>query len=159
MSISNKIWTKKIPIINKKNINVESAILNEIEIQRIASTYGFTPKILNVTKNDFEYQIQMELIEAECLANKYGEEPCDIPEQYWNQMKSIVSILFYREGIEYIDITPYNFIEKNNKIYLIDFGHAFYTPEPNALLPPTNWFLSDFMDRTQQVKCFNPDFR
>ncbi len=155
-----QIWTKKIPIINKKGINVEHNILNEIKLQKIASTYGFTPKILDVVKTEGEYHISMEHIEEECLANKYGEEPEDIPKQYWNQIKSILNVLFDREGIEYIDITPYNFIEKDNKLYLIDFGHAFLTPKLNPKkLIPTNWFLRDFLDRTKQVWEFNPDFR
>ena len=32
-----------------------------------------------------------------------------------------------KENIEYIDITPYNFIEKDGKVFIIDFGHAYYT--------------------------------
>jgi tRNA A-37 threonylcarbamoyl transferase component Bud32 len=27
-------------------------------------------------------------------------------------------------GIEYLDVTPYNFIEKDGTVYIIDFGHA-----------------------------------
>lgn len=153
MSTLNKIWTKKIPIINKKGVSQETNILNEINIQKIASTYGFTPKILNVIKTDLEYQIQMEQIGSDCLANQYGENPSDIPEEFWDQMRCIVNILLVREGIEYIDITPYNFIELNNKIYLIDFGHARFRTKSTQI----NWFLKRFL--FGMINEYNPDFR
>ena len=153
MSTSNQIWTKIIPIINSNGISQETNILNEINLQTIASTYGFTPKILNVIKTDSEYQIQMEQISSDCLANQYGENPSDIPEEFWNQMRCIVNMLLVREGIEYIDITPYNFIELNNKIYLIDFGHA----RLKTKLKPINWFLKQFL--FEKINEYNPDFR
>ena len=33
------------------------------------------------------------------------------------------------ESIQYIDVTPYNFIEKDHEVYIIDFGHASYIYE------------------------------
>lgn len=60
-------------------------------------------------------------IDAICLANKYGDKPYNIPKHCWYQIKYIISLLFDGECIENIDMTPYNFIEKNDKIYLIDF--------------------------------------
>jgi len=100
----------------------------------------------------------MEKINAMCLADKYGDKPYDIPKHYWYQIKSI-SLLFYREGMEYIDITLYNFIEKNDKIYLIDFGHAFYSSKINLSNSiPSNWFLRDFLEHSKQIYKYNQDF-
>lgn len=151
--MNEEIWTKTIPVINSKGINQESNILNEINIQKIASTYGFTPKILGFTKTDTVYQIQMEKITSDCLANNYGENPSDIPDYFWNQMRAIINILYWREQIEYIDITPYNFIEHNDKIYLIDFGHA----RKKSSSKSTNWFLKKFL--FENVNEYNPDFK
>jgi hypothetical protein len=55
------------------------------------------------------------------------------------------------EGIEYIDITGYNFIEKDNKIYIIDFGDAEYSKKWKK----TNWFLEEFLNGHHG---WNPDF-
>ena len=60
----------------------------------------------------------------------------------------IIEILYYTENIEYIDITPYNFIEKNEKIYIIDFGHANYRKAKN-------YFLREFLDGLNK---WNSDF-
>lgn len=83
-------------------------------------------------------------------------EPEDIPKQYWKQIKSIIQILYEYEKIQYIDITPYNFIEKDNKIYLIDFGHAYLSDKSS--IQPQNWFLKDFLSNKEFMK-FNPDFK
>lgn len=160
------IWTKRIPIINSNGINQESNIIREIQLQKISSTYGFTPPILNVSvnrnSNSNEYIIQMEKIDGECLANSWGDKPTDIPENFFHQIRCIVKLLFFREGIEYIDITPYNFLEKNGRIYLIDFGHAYFTPvnpqnSNKSKITPTNWFLKEFI--TSEINEYNPDFK
>ena len=118
-------FIKTIKLFNSKGIDITDSIEREIKLQKISSSYGFTPKIISTWINDGVYYIEMEKIDTMCLADKYGETSDDIPKKYWYQIKSIINLLFYREGIEYIDITPYNFIEKNDKIYLIDFGHAY----------------------------------
>jgi serine/threonine-protein kinase RIO1 len=124
--------------------------LLEIELQRVASTHGFTPKVLSQDGLEFE----MEELEAPCLANVYGENPKDIPFGVWEQIVNILSVLYDHEGIEYIDITPYNFIEVDGKVWIIDFGHAFYTLSPNR---PDNWFLRDFL--IHGTYTWNPDFK
>jgi tRNA A-37 threonylcarbamoyl transferase component Bud32 len=151
--MSEQFWTKTIPIINKKGVSDESNILKEIQIQKVASSYGFTPKIINVNKDDTNYYIQMENLNRLCLADIYGEEPPDLPEHFWNQMRCIVKLLYVREGIEYIDITPYNFIDIDDKIYLIDFGHARW----KTSIRPINWFLKKFIG--SEINEYNPDFK
>ena len=86
------------------------------------------------------------------LKDKYGEDPLNVPKIIWDQIRTIIKILYHQEGIEYIDITGYNFIEKNGKVYIIDFGDAVYN-KPDIEI---NWFLSKFLDGHNG---WNPDFK
>jgi tRNA A-37 threonylcarbamoyl transferase component Bud32 len=92
----------------------------------------------------------MEDLEADCLANVYGENPDDIPMWIWDEIRMMVKTLLDEEGIEYLDITPYNFIEKDKRIYMIDFGDAKYVDGE------TNWFLQEFIDGENY---WNPDYK
>jgi tRNA A-37 threonylcarbamoyl transferase component Bud32 len=136
----------------------ERKISREIEMQEISANYGFSPKIIKsqitFNKEDGKYigNITMEHINEMCIADKYGEDPKKVPKLIWDQIRTILKILYNEEGIEYIDITGYNFIEKNNKVYIIDFGDAIYTKTDNEM----NWFLSDFLSG---YNGWNPDFR
>jgi tRNA A-37 threonylcarbamoyl transferase component Bud32 len=125
-----------------------STIENEVELQRVAVLYGYSPPIFNVTTDE----IYMEDLEASCLADIYGDNPVDIPEWIWESIRTMLGSLYRYEDIEYIDITPYNFVEKDDKIYLIDFGHARYKSKTR----PMNWFLSEFLDGENS---WNPDFK
>ena len=128
----------------------------EAELQTIAATYGFTPHLYDVLTVENSVVLCMERIQSPCLAEKYGDEESKIPKPLWKQIYNILVTLFEREGIEYIDITPYNFIEHEGKVYIIDFGHAFYTPKENGG-KPTNWFLRKFL--VNEECGWNPDFR
>jgi tRNA A-37 threonylcarbamoyl transferase component Bud32 len=136
----------------------EDKIIKEIEIQQIASTYGFCPKIIsydikyNPKDNKYIGNITMENLDEMCLADKYGEDAENIPKIIWDQIRTIVKILYYEKGIEYIDITGYNFIEIYGKVYIIDFGDAIYTKKGDKM----NWFLREFLDGYNN---FNPDFK
>ena len=125
---------------------------SEIELQTIAAGYGFSPKISEVEYYDDTCKITMAHMEAECLANIYGDDPEDIPPWIWDQIRTMVTTLYEHEGIEYVDITPYNFIEKDNRIYMIDFGDARYTDNNK----PADWFLREFMDGENS---WNPDYK
>ena len=122
----------------------------EIELQKIAAAYGFAPNIHDVKKFPDRYEVTMDKIDNMCLADMYSEDPKKIPRYIWHEIHSILTILYEREGIEYIDITGYNFIEKDNKVYIIDFGDAKYT-QPGQV----NWFLKHFLDGDYG---WNPDF-
>ena len=125
-----------------------SQVQKEAKFQQIASTYGFAPKIYNVTNDE----IHMEDLQEMCLADKYGDDPEDIPSYIWTSIRNIINTLYYEAGIEYIDITPYNFIEKDDKVYIIDFGHAEFTANRSRM----NWFVEEFLDGTNE---WNSDFR
>ena len=93
----------------------------------------------------------MEDLNAPCLADVYGEDPDDIPTWIWDQIRMMVRTLINEEGIEYPDITPYNFIEKDNKVYMIDFGDAKYLEYNNI-----SWFVQEFIDGENS---WNPDYK
>ena len=122
----------------------------EIELQDIAASYGFAPKIQHVDGN----VVQMDSIDGLCLADQYTDDPAKIPKKIWLEIHRILSILFEREGIEYVDITGYNFIEDSDgKIWILDFGDAYYTDKNRN--KKINWFLKEFLDEPYG---WNPDF-
>jgi tRNA A-37 threonylcarbamoyl transferase component Bud32 len=124
----------------------------EAELQRKAYNFVPTPKVIDLVYNDNEGIIAMEKIPGMCLADIYGEDPYEIPEHVWQQIHDIIYTLYNDAGIEYIDITPYNFIEVNDKVYIIDFGHAYYKNDYTE----TNWFLAGFLHGLNE---WNPDFK
>jgi tRNA A-37 threonylcarbamoyl transferase component Bud32 len=134
-----------------KQVSADSSE-NEVELQTIAASRGFSPKIISTSTQGNTCLIFMENLDADCLADVYGEDPDDIPTWIWDRIRTMVKTLLYDEGIEYIDITPYNFIEKNNRIYMIDFGDAKYT-KPNELI---SWFLEEFIEGENS---WNPDYK
>jgi RIO-like serine/threonine protein kinase len=106
----------------------------------------------NEVKKEYTGEVTMEHLDALCLADMYTDDPEKIPAEIWEKIRNIVRILYNDEGIEYIDITGYNFIEKDNKIYIIDFGDAKYTKKTEKI----NWFLEEFLNG---YNGWNPDFR
>ena len=79
------------------------------------------PKIISYDK---EKEIMvMHKINAMNLSDMFGEKSSDIDEYYFDEIRTIIKTLS-DNGIEYPDITGYNFIEHDNKIWIIDFEHA-----------------------------------
>lgn len=141
MGLSGKMFVKQIPAGDPEI---------EIEFQNIAAEYDFCPRIIKTERYGKRVRIYMEDIEEEPLAVTYGENADDIPEWIWKEIRYMVQTLYEEEGIEYVDITPYNFIEKDDRIYMIDFGDAKYTTgQPD-------WFLSEFLDGENS---WNPDYK
>lgn len=79
------------------------------------------PKIISYDKKT--ETMVMEKIENMNLSDMFGEKPSDIDEYYFDEIRTIIKTLS-DNGIEYPDITGYNFIEHNNKIWIVDFEHA-----------------------------------
>ena len=93
----------------------------------------------------------MEDIDEMCLADMYGENIKDIPQHLLEQIYDILVKLYLQASIEYTDITPYNFIEKEGRVYIIDFGDA-------KLVESRNWFLEEIF-KHKLIIGWNPDFR
>ena len=133
----------------QKVVSFETAEL-EIEIQQISARYGFSPKVLTIEHiSDEETMIGMDDLDADTLFEIYGDSPENVPAWIWDSIRAMVSTLYEEEGIEYPDITPYNFIEKGDRIYMIDFGDAKYAEGEQ------NWFLAEFLEGSNM---WNPDF-
>ena len=79
------------------------------------------PKIISYDKQK-EIMV-MHKINALNLSDMFGEKSSDIDEYYFDEIRTIIKTLS-DNGIEYPDITGYNFIEHDNKIWIIDFEHA-----------------------------------
>ena len=93
----------------------------EAIFQTIAATYGISP---NIVSTDCSTYIKMVHLNEPCIADKYGENLDDIPEDIQEQIIEILWALYHECGIEYLDVTPYNFIEKKCRVYVVDFGDA-----------------------------------
>ena len=79
------------------------------------------PKIISYDKQK-EIMV-MHKINALNLSDMFGEKSSDIDEYYFDEIRTIIKTLSDNR-IEYPDITGYNFIEHDNKIWIIDFEHA-----------------------------------
>jgi tRNA A-37 threonylcarbamoyl transferase component Bud32 len=135
------MFVKEIPI---------NGCTNEITLQTIAASYGFSPNIISTGIFNGKCYITMEHIDELCLADKYGEDPRDIPSWIWVEIRYMIKTLLDKECIEYRDITGYNFIEKDGKVWMIDFGHARH--KGNKL----DWFVKEFIDGENS---WNPDYK
>lgn len=95
-------------------------IVREVRLQQISANLGLSPKVLRTDNKTF---IEMEKIDDMALAYHYGYDVEELPNDIRKQVYDLVETL-YKHGIQYVDITPYNFIEKDGKVWVIDFGHA-----------------------------------
>ena len=66
-----------------------------------------------------------------------------------------MNTLLEKEAIEYVDISPYNFIEVDDNIYVVNFKDAFYSDEKTGGDGYINEFLDDFLEGEND---WNPDF-
>jgi len=83
------------------------------------------------------------------ISNMYGEGSNDPPEYVFDEIRQIIKKL-YDHGIVYPDITGYNFIEWDGKIWIIDFEHCEINPSVK------NPFVLEFIDG---ANTWNPLFR
>ena len=95
----------------------------ETDLQRKGAEYGLSPEIIETDSHTF---IKMEDVGEMCIADKYGENIDDIPDHIRRDIWNILWILYSCCNIEYVDVTPYNFIEKDGRVWVIDYGHAKY---------------------------------
>jgi len=88
------------------------------------------------------------------LSHNYGEYATDVPSELFDKVVKIVRTLVLH-GIEYPDLTGYNFVQDKNtydKIWIIDFEHAALVP----LKEITNIHIINICNGKQ---LWNPDFR
>jgi RIO-like serine/threonine protein kinase len=125
----------------------EEQIRREVELQIRAARKGLAPKIL---KTDYKTFIKMEKIEQMNIADTYGDHFNSIPAEIKKKIYNILYKLYHECDIEYIDVTPYNFIEDSNgRLWVIDFG--------DALSVQRNWFLQEVFEN-ECLTGWNADF-
>jgi tRNA A-37 threonylcarbamoyl transferase component Bud32 len=110
--------------------------------------------LLNVPKiNDYDVIneiMTMENIPHMCVSDFYGEEACDINADLFAQIRTVIRFL-YENHIIYPDITGYNFIEYDDKLWIIDFEHSDFKSHTR------NIFVDEFVSDDDYNK-WNPWF-
>jgi tRNA A-37 threonylcarbamoyl transferase component Bud32 len=134
----------------KKDVSDRSThtIKKEVEFQSRAAHLNLSPKVFST---DYKTYIEMENLNEMCIADMYGEKIETMPAWILQKIYEILTRLYLECDIAYIDVTPYNFIEKDGKIWIIDFGDALHAPEKD------DWLKETF--KNQAVTCWNPEFR
>lgn len=134
----------------KHNVSFKEFMMHEYIYNLSISSNG----ILNVPKiNDYDVDNQimsMENIPHMCIADFYGDKPHNISTDLFEQIRNVIRFL-YVNHIIYPDITAYNFIEYDDKLWIIDFEHSdFKSHEPNV-------FVDEFVSDDEYNK-WNPWF-
>ena len=104
------------------------------------------PKVVHYDKTT--KQMKMVKVGKMNIADFYGEKREHISNDIFAKIRAVIQTL-YDHNILYIDITSYNFIECENKIWIIDFEHAQYNAKQN------NKFVEKFLEGANE---WNPDF-
>lgn len=141
MSETNKEVNKYIK--NNVNIHELKMHMNVNELNIVDS-----PKLISY--NFIKKELVMENIEGMSVSDMYGEKSNKVPIKIFNKIREIIKKL-YDNDIIYNDITGYNFMLSENKIYIIDFEHALYKSDISS-----NKFVLDFINGLNE---WNPEFR
>lgn len=121
---------------------------NEIRLQQIAADLGLAPSI---HETDNETYMVMDRIPSMNIADYYGTTIRSLPHYVRGQIVDILTTLYLSKGIQYQDITPYNFIEESGCVWIIDFGDAY--DNQTDVHPHLNKILTTGLLR------WNPEFK
>jgi len=101
--------------------------MKEYEMHKHVHSLGIvnTPKILAYDR-DTKVMI-MEKVNYMNVSDYYGEKETDISPELFKKIRQIIQTL-YDNNIVYPDITGYNFIELDKRIWIIDFEHSNFKP-------------------------------
>jgi tRNA A-37 threonylcarbamoyl transferase component Bud32 len=127
----------------------ENVSLCEYKIHK----YVYNLKIVNIPRiksyNKKTKQMKMVRVGTMSLSDYYGETEEHISDELFAKIRNIIQTL-YDHDILYIDITGYNFIENDDKLWIIDFEHATYN-HPRK----TDQFVERFLEGHNG---WNPEF-
>ena len=103
----------------------ENVSLTEYKIHK----YVYNLHIVNIPKiksyNKETRQLKMVRVGAMSISDYYGESAENIDDDLFTKIRNMIQTL-YDHDILYVDITGYNFIENDKKLWIIDFEHATY---------------------------------
>ena len=126
----------------------EEQIRNEVQLQMRATKKGLAPRIIDT---DYKTYIKMEKLNNMCIAYVYGEELKDCPKHLTKEVYKIIYKLYHECDIQYIDVTPYNFIEDlDGRLWVIDFG--------DAIPVKKNWYLQEVLEN-ESILEWTPDYK
>jgi len=120
----------------KKNVTNSEFMLN-----RITNFLDIpSPTVLSYNENI----LKLEKIEGMSISDFYGENDKDVPIEIYESIRIIIKDLL-KIGICYPDITGYNFmIDDKEKIWIVDFGHAYVTSPEKKLDEFIEKFINGF---------------
>lgn len=126
----------------------ENVSLKEYKIHAYVYDLGIVnvPKIIHYNKQS--KQLKMVKVGIMNVADFYGEKAEDISAELFANIRAIIQTL-YEHNILYSDITGYNFIETDKKLWIIDFEHAIYNAKRR------NKFVEKFLAGADE---WNPAF-
>lgn len=81
------------------------------------------PKIKSYNKET--KQLKLVRVGTMSISDYYGESAENIDDELFTKIRNMIQKL-YDHDILYVDITGYNFIENDKKLWIIDFEHATY---------------------------------
>ena len=105
-------------LFTKQNVS-----FNEYYIQRIVYDQHCVnvPKVISY--DSLTKTMQMRKVPQMSIADMYGDKNKDTPDELYEKIRTIM-IQLREIGINYPDITAYNFIECGDLVWIIDFGDA-----------------------------------
>ena len=105
------------------------------------------PKIVNYNKTTREMTLVK--IDNMNISDWYGAAEKNITPQLFDDIRQIIKTL-YDNNIVYPDITGYNFIEHDNKLWILDFEHSYFRKHKHTL------FVQKFI---KGMNKWNPNFK
>ena len=107
------------------------------------------PKIYSY--DSIEKKATMQKLNGMSISDMYGENIENVPQHIINQIRDII-LKLYLANIYYPDITGYNFMYINDKIWIYDFGDAFCSGK----IPTNINFIREFINGKNE---WNPEFK
>jgi len=145
-----------ITIITQKSLRMEEYFYKQnVEAQEyLTQDFVYNQHIVNVPR-PHKYRpmtkiLKMVKIPNMSVADYWGENFNKIPTNIIEEIRTCIEIL-YNNYIEYPDITGYNFIYHDGKIWIIDFEHAKYNIHRKTYDP----FILSFINGHNG---WNPDY-
>lgn len=135
----------------KQNVSHREFFMQQV-VYNLNIVNVHVPEIINY--NEETQTMTMTRVGTNNLSDNYGENATDISDEIFDKVAIIVRKLVLN-GIEYPDITGYNFVEDasiTGKIWIIDFEHAIFMPQEHI----TNIHIRNICNGTKR---WNPDFK
>ena len=135
---------------NEKYYIKKDVTQHEVDIHQYVYNLNLSnihvPKIISYNKKNREMVLMK--IDNMNIADWYGAEEKNITAELFDNIRQIIRTL-YNNNIIYPDITGYNFIEYDNKLWILDFEHAYFRIHKHTQ------FVEKFM---KGLNKWNPDF-